>query len=56
MMHGLLVAVAFLGAEHGLYSVWASAAVARRLYSRGAQCPVACGTFPDQGWDSCPLH
>ena len=56
MMHGLLVVVASLGAEHGLYSVWASAVVAHRLYSRGAQCPVACGTFLDQGWDSCPLH
>ena len=22
----------------------------------GLSCPVACGIFPDQGWNPCPLH
>ena len=24
--------------------------------SHGLSCPVACGIFPDQGWNLCPLH
>ena len=30
---------------------WASVVVAREL-----SCPVACGIFPDQGSNPCPLH
>ena len=31
--------------------VRASAIVMRRH-----SCPMACGIFPDQGWNPCPLH
>ena len=46
----LLIAVTSL-VEHGLYSVWASVAVAY-----GLSCSKACGIFPDQGLNPCPLH
>ena len=42
---------------------WASVVVAHRLYSAGSvvvvhglSCSVACGIFPDQGSNPCPLH
>ena len=38
VVHGLLIAVASLVAEHGL------------------SCSTACGIFPDQGLNPCPLH
>ena len=37
--------------EHGLSSVQTSRAVAH-----APSCPAACGFFPDQGSNSCPLH
>ena len=69
-MHGLLIAVAPLVAEHGvqargLQQLWhaGSVVVARGLQSSGSavvahglSCSVACGIFPDQGLNPCPLH
>ena len=43
-VRGPLIIVASLVAEHRLQS--------RRLSS----CSAACGIFPDQGWNPCPLH
>ena len=37
--------------EHGLLIAVASLVAEHRL-----SCPEACGIFPDQGWNSCPLH
>ena len=69
VVHRLLPAVAFLAAEHGLWACgfqWmravdsvlaalrleglSSAVVGHRL-----SCPTACGIFPDQGSNLCPL-
>ena len=47
----LLIAVAFLFAEHGLQGAPASVVVAHRL-----SCSVACGIFPDRGSNPCLLH
>ena len=48
---GLLIAVASLVLEHRLSGGWASVVVAHVL-----SCPAACGVFPDQGSNLCPLH
>ena len=40
MVHGLLIAVASLVAEQGLWSIWASVVVAHRL-----RCSMACGVL-----------
>ena len=45
VMHGLLIAVAFHVAEHGLSSRGA-----------GLSCLVACEIFPEQVLNLCPLH
>ena len=49
-VHGLLIAVASLVAEHGLQ--------ARRsvVVAHGFSCSATCGILPDQGSNSCPLH
>ena len=47
----LLIAVASLVAEHGLYGTWASV-----LMAHGLSCSAACGIFPEQGSNPCPLH
>ena len=47
---GLLIAVASLIAEHRLWARWFTSCHARLSYC------VACGIFPDQGSNSCPLH
>ena len=64
----LLIAVASLVAEYGLQGARASVSVACGLSSCGWQdtgsvimahglsSPVACGIFPDQGSNWCPLH
>ena len=66
----LLIAVASLVVEHGLQTrgfqqLWhaGSVVVARGLQSTGSvvvahglSCSAACGIFPDQGWNPCPLH
>ena len=66
----LLIAVASLVAEHGLQvrglqQLWhvGSVVVARRPQSAGSvvvvhglSCSAACGIFPDQGLNLCPLH
>ena len=66
----LLTAVASLVAEHGLQArglqqLWhtGSVVVARGLQSTGSvvvvhrlSCSMACGIFPDQGLNPCPLH
>ena len=46
-----VIAVTSLIAEHGLSSTQASIVVVHRL-----SCPKACGIFPDQGSNPCPLH
>ena len=48
--HGLLIMVASLVAELGLLSVGSVVVVL------GFSCPVACGIFPDQESNLCPLH
>ena len=50
-VHGLLLAVASLVVEHGTPELEGSVVVVHRL-----SYPVACGTFPDQGWNPCPLY
>ena len=51
LVHGLLIAVASLGAEHGLSGVRTSVVVVH-----GLSHPVACGILPDQGLNPYPLH
>jgi hypothetical protein len=48
---GLLTVVTCLVAGHRLYGEWASVVV-----EHGLSCPVACGIFPGQGLNRCPLH
>ena len=69
-VRGLLIMVASLVVEHGLQAhglqqLWhaGSVVVACRLQSTGSvvvahrlSCSAACGIFPDQGWNPCPLH
>ena len=70
VVHRLLIAVASLVAEHGLQAcmlqqLWhvGSVVVAHRLQSTGSvvvahrlSCSAACGIFPDQGSNPCPLR
>ena len=51
VMHQLLILVVSLVVEHRLEGVWASVVTANGL-SR----PVACGIFPNQRSNLCPLH
>ena len=69
-VHGLLIEVASLVSGHGLQAhglqqLWhtGSVVVARGLQSTGSvvvvhglSCSAACGIFPDQGSNPCPLH
>ena len=50
MVRGLLTVVASLVAEHRLYSRDLVVVV------HGLSCSEACGIFPDQGLNPCPLH
>ena len=50
-MSGLLTVVASLVAENGLSSEQALVVVVL-----GLSCPTACGIFPDQESNLCPLH
>ena len=57
MVLGLLTAGASLIAERGLWALrlqqlWQEGSVVSRL---GLSCPAACGIFPDQGSNVCPL-
>ena len=57
-VRGLLIAVASLAENTGLSSC-GSRALEHRLSScgtRGLSCSAACGIFPDQGSNPCPLH
>ena len=70
VVRGLLILVASLAAEHRLQvhrlqQLWhvGSVVVAHRLQSTGSvvvahglSCSAACGIFPDQGLNPCPLH
>ena len=63
VVHRLLIVVASLVAEQGSrcagFSSCGTQALERRLSScgaRGLSCSMACGIFPDQGWNPCPLH
>ena len=49
VVHGLLIVVASLVVERRL---WAFSVVV----AQGLSCPKACGVFPDQGSNLCPLH
>ena len=51
VMLRLLTAAASLVAEHGLQGTQASVVVAH-----GLSCSAACGIFPGQGSNPCPLH
>ena len=51
VVHGLLIAVAFLVAERRVQSTWASVVVAR-----GFSCSLVCDIFPDQESNPCLLH
>ena len=51
VVHGLLIAVASLVADHRLSGMQASVAVAQ-----GFSCLVACGIFLGKGLNPCPLH
>ena len=51
VMCRLLTAMTSLVAECGLWSFQASVIVVH-----GLSCSEACGIFPDQGWNPCPLH
>ena len=64
---GLLTVVASLALVLGSYSLWlwpvASVVVAHGLERGGSavvahepSCSMACGIFPDQGLNPCPLH
>ena len=59
----LLIVVASLVAEHGLQArglqqLWLSGSrvQAQQLWRTGLSCSAACGIFPDQGSNPCPLH
>ena len=66
----LLIAVASLIVEHSFWGMGASVSVAHGLSSCGSGLqstgsidmahrfsrPAACGIFPEQGWNQCPLH
>ena len=47
---GLLIAVASLVMEHGL---WSAGSV---VVAHGLSCSAACGILPDQGSNRCPQH
>ena len=49
-VRGLLIALASLVAEHD------SRHAGSVVVARGLSCSVACGIFPDQGSNPCPLH
>ena len=49
-VHGLLMVVASLVAEHGL---WSTGSVVTAI---GLSCSLACGISPNQGWNLCLLH
>ena len=51
VVHGRLIVVASLVAEHRL-----SVAQAAGVVARGLGCPAACGIFMDQRSNLCPLH
>ena len=63
-LHGLLIAMASLDVEHELKRAWASVVVVSALERAWASVVVArrlsgstaCGIFPDQGHNLCPLH
>ena len=50
-LRGLRIAVSSLIAEHRLLGARASVVVAH-----GLSCSAACGIYPDQGSNPCPLH
>ena len=57
VVRGLLIAVASL-VEHGLQArglqqMWCAGSV---VWAHGLSCSAACGIFPDQGSNPCPLH
>ena len=69
-VYGLLIVVASLVAEHGLqarrlrqlqhagsvvvaHGLWSTGSV---FVAHGLSCSMACGIFPDQGSNLCPLH
>ena len=61
-VHGILIVVASLVAEHGLQDAQASVAVACGLSTGsavvvyGLSRSAACGIFRDQGSNLCPLY
>ena len=64
VMHGRLITVASLVAEHGLYGMQASVttscmsckATGSVVVAHELSCPSVCGIFPNQGSNPYPLH
>ena len=54
-VRGLLTAVASLGVDRGLWGR-AGSRVRTLVVMHGLSRPEACGIFPDQGLNLCPLH
>ena len=56
--HGLLIAVASLVAGHRHYvlALQDLQLVGSIVVTCGLSCSTACGIFPDQGSNPCPLH
>ena len=57
-MCGLLIVVAFLIAEHGLWGTGSSVvgAIGSVVVAFRLRCPIACGIFLDQGSNLCDLQ
>ena len=55
---GFLIAVATLVAEHRLWARGLSSCRSRapEVVAHGLSCSVACGIFPDQALNLCPLY
>ena len=56
VVHVLLIAGASFAAKHWLKGIWASVVAAPGLWSTVSSGSVACGIFPDQGWNPCLLY
>ena len=58
VVHGLLIAVASLVTEHGLWihGLQQSQHEASVVVLHGLSCFAACGMFPNEGSNTCPLH
>ena len=58
VVHGLLIALASLVTEHGLWihRLQQSQHEGSVVVLHGLSCSAACGMFPNEGSNTCPLH